>query len=71
MTEDPSGLDLWYIALEDVQICAADGHRVDADDGIGGFSDRRLGNILPRTLARTEVDQTPHCSPLTVADVVW
>ena len=35
VAEDPPGRDGWDIALEDVQVGAADRHRVDSHDGVG------------------------------------
>ena len=35
VAEDPPGRDRWDITLENVQVGAADRHRIDANDGVG------------------------------------
>ena len=51
---------LGHVALEDVQVGAADRHGVDADDGIGVVDDRRVGDLLPVGLTGTVVDECVH-----------
>ena len=48
VAEDPAVGDGRDVALEDVQVGAADRHGVDAHDGVGVVDDRRLRHLLPR-----------------------
>ncbi len=56
------GLDGGHIALEDVQIGAAEGGVGDAHHGIRGMLDARLGFVLPDPLARPVIDECFHGS---------
>src|SRR5262245_18057291 len=60
MTEDRARLHLGNIALEDVQVGAADGRGVDADDCVRRLLDHRVGHVLPRADAGPAVDETFH-----------
>ena len=43
MAQDALGLDRGHVAFEDVQVRAADGGVLDADDGVGGRLDGGFG----------------------------
>ena len=58
--EDPAVGDGRDVALEDVQVGAADRHRIDADDGVGVVDDDGLRDFLPGLLARTVVHDGLH-----------
>ena len=60
MPEDGARRGLRDIALEDVQIAAADRRGVDPHDGIGGIHDRRIRDGVPGALAGAVVDEGPH-----------
>jgi hypothetical protein len=60
VAENPSVRDGWHVALEDVQVRAADGRGVDPDDRIGGVLDGRIGDLFPRLGGGTVVDQCLH-----------
>ena len=57
--EDPAVGHRGHVALEDVQVGAADrgGHR---DDHIGRVDDPRIRHLLPRLSARSVVDESLH-----------
>ncbi len=64
VTQDPAGLDLGDVALEDVQVGAADGRGVDPDECVRRLQDRRVGNGLPGPLSGTVIDERLHGSSL-------
>jgi hypothetical protein len=47
VAEDRARLNLGHVALEDVQVGAADRGRVDADDRVRRLLDRRVGDLVP------------------------
>ncbi len=49
-----------HVALEDVQVRAADGHRVDPDDGVGVVADDGVRDLLPGRATGTVVDDCMH-----------
>ena len=59
--EDAPVGDRGNVALEDVEVRAADRHGIDSYDGIGVVDDGRLGHLLPRLLTRTVVHECSHC----------
>src|SRR5690606_27185415 len=64
VTQYAPGLDGGDVAVEDVQVGAADGDAVDADDGIVGVRDRGIRNVLPRPATRAVVNERLHRRPL-------
>jgi hypothetical protein len=60
MAEDPAGGHLGEVALEDVQVAAADGRGVNRDDGIGGVDQCGVGYFVPALLVGTVVDERFH-----------
>ncbi|EME65435.1 dehydrogenase [Rhodococcus ruber BKS 20-38] len=60
VAEDAPVGDLGDVAAEDVQVGAADGDRVDADDRVGGVRDSGVGDVLPGAFARTVEHQCLH-----------
>ena len=60
VAEDRSRLHLGHVALEDVQVGAADSGRVDPDDRVGRLENFRVGNDFPCPLARSVVDEGFH-----------
>ena len=52
VAENRSRLHLGHVALEDVQVGAADRRRVDPDDRVGRLDDRRVGDGLPCSARR-------------------
>src|SRR5690554_4926965 len=60
MAQHPTFGHCRYVALEDVQIGAADGGFGDFDDGIGRFGNHRLGNRFPDVLPGSVVDHRHH-----------
>ena len=60
VTEDPAGGDRRDVTFQDVEVGAADRHRIDADDGVGVIDDARLGNLLPRLVTWSVVDDCIH-----------
>jgi hypothetical protein len=64
VAQDAPVFDFGYIALEDVQIGAADRHRVDADDRVFCVAQCRLGDVAPRVAAKAVVAECLHDVPL-------
>src|SRR5262249_22356869 len=62
VAENGAGPHLGYVPLEDVQVGAADGGRVDADDGVRRLLDRRVPDRVPRPLTGPVVDERFHSS---------
>ena len=60
VAEDPAVGHRRDVALEDVQIGAADGDGVDADDGVGVARDRGLRDLLPGLLAGSVIHERLH-----------
>lgn len=58
--EDPARLDGRHVTLQDVQIGAADGDRVDPHDRVARVLDGRVGNVVPGSLAGAVEDQSLH-----------
>src|SRR5271156_5826733 len=52
------------VALENVQVRAADRGLADPDDGVGGGVDHRLGSFFNRFLAWAKIDERFHCRSL-------
>ena len=52
VAEDPAVGDGGHVAFEDVQVGAADRHRVDAHDRVGVVLDDRVRDFLPALVAR-------------------
>ena len=63
VAEDPAGLDLRHVTAQNVQVRAADGDRIDADDRISGVHDRRIGYVCPGTLTRAPIHKRFHEAP--------
>lgn len=57
VAEDRARRHLGDVALEDVQIGAADRRAADADDRVSRFLDRRVRDEFPRLLARAVIDE--------------
>jgi hypothetical protein len=65
VAQDPPVRDLGYVALQDVQVGAADRHRVHAHDRVRVGTDLRLGDVLPRLAPRPVIHECLHrCSVL-------
>lgn len=62
VAEHPARLGGGDVALEDVQVGAADRDAVDADDGVVGALDGRVRDVLPGPAAGTVVDECLHAS---------
>src|ERR1700694_1046558 len=60
MTEDGACLHRGHIALEDMQVGAANGGGVDLDDSVGRRLDGRVGDGVPRALSGTVVYECFH-----------
>jgi hypothetical protein len=60
VTEDGARLYRGHIALEDVQVGAADRGSVDLDDRVGRRLDGRVGDGVPGALSGTVIDQSLH-----------
>ena len=60
VAQDSSRLTRGNVALEDVQIRAADGRLSHPDDCIRGRGDLRLLTLLQHLLACTQIDQSLH-----------
>ena len=60
--ENPARRHTRHVALQDVQVGAADGGGGDPDDGVGRVLDRRAGLLFPGALARTVIDQRLHAT---------
>ena len=63
VAEDPSVGHRGNVTLEDVEIGAADGDGVDADDRVGVAQDRWLWRVLPGLLAGSVVHERLHVRP--------
>jgi hypothetical protein len=64
VAEDPTGRHGRNIALQDVQVGAADRDSIDANDGVRVVADRRLRDLLPRLVAGSVVHNSVHGSLL-------
>ena len=60
VTDDPPIGHRGDVTLQDVQVGAADGDRIDSDDGVGVVDDDRLRDFFPRLLAGTVVHDCAH-----------
>ena len=60
VAEDPAVGHRGHVAFEDVQISAADGDGVDADDRVGVAHERGLRDIFPGLLAGTVIHERLH-----------
>ena len=67
VAEDAAVGDRGDVALEDVQVGAADRDGVDPHDGVGVVDDARSRDLLPRLVAGTVVDECAHGSSLVAA----
>jgi hypothetical protein len=63
VTEDAPVGNLRHVTLEDVQVGAADGHRVDSDDRVLGIAQSRLGDVAPGVAAGAVVGERLHDLP--------
>src|SRR5690606_16360762 len=63
VSEDGARLHLGHVALEDVQIRAADGDGVDPHDRVGGFLDAGIGDFFPGGLPGAVEDVALHAVP--------
>jgi hypothetical protein len=63
VAEDAPVGNLRHVALEDVQVGAADGHRVDPDDRVLGIAQGWLGDVAPRVAAGAMVGERFHDLP--------
>ena len=59
-----------HVALEDVQVGAADGGRVDPHDRVGVVDDHRVGDLFPGLLPGSVVDECSHGFLHWLADVL-
>ena len=60
MPEDGAGRGLRDVALEDVQVAAADRRGVDPHDGVGRIDDAGIGDGVPAALAGAVIDECLH-----------
>ena len=60
MTQDTAGLAAWKIALEDMQVCSADGGFGNPDNSVRGRGDFRLGAVQKSLLADGLINQCFH-----------
>jgi len=60
VAQNTSFFNLGNVALEDVQVGAADGGGINASNHISGFKDGRIRNFLPRPLACAVVNNCLH-----------
>ena len=60
VTEDPARRDLGNVALEDVQVGAADRDRLDPHNGIQIVPRHRIGDLVPGHRAFTVVHECAH-----------
>ena len=67
VAEDASVGDLGDVALQDVQIGAADRDGVDAHDRVGVVDDHRHRDVLPRLVLRTVIHECLHLRPPSTA----
>ncbi len=72
VAEDPAVGHRRHIALQDVQIGAADGRGVDAYDDVGGSLDSRISVVFPALMTGTVINECLHeiLRPETTPDVV-
>jgi hypothetical protein len=68
VAQDPAVRDGRDVALEDVQVGAADGGRVDLRDDVGGVPQDRVGDVLPDLVAGSVIDERLHGEPPRSAD---
>ena len=64
VAEDPARRDRRDVALQDVQVGAADRDRIDPNDGVGVLDNCRLRDLLPRLVAGTVIDDALACPDL-------
>ena len=57
--EDPALGHSGHVALEDVQVGAADRGRVDPDDGVGGIDELGVGDLVPALVVRDRGRRVP------------
>ena len=67
VAEDPTGGDRRDVALEDVQVGAADRGGLGADDDVGRLDDDRVRDVLPSLFAGTVVHECLHGATSSVA----
>jgi hypothetical protein len=67
VAEDPPVGDRGDVAVQDVQVGAADRGGVDPDDDVGRFPHGGVRDVLPGLVARTVVDECLHLVPPLVA----
>jgi hypothetical protein len=60
VTEDAAWRDLWHVPLEDVQIGATDGDRLDPHDGIEIVHRHRVGDLVPGHRPFTVIHECTH-----------
>src|SRR4029079_6168238 len=65
--ENGPGNDLRDVALQDVQVGAADRDRVDPHDDVARGRDRGVRNLFPRPSARAVIDKSLHWGPPSVS----
>src|SRR5439155_23073556 len=63
VAQNRSGPDLGNVALEDVQIGAADRRGVDPDDDVRRRLDRRVRHLVPESLPGTVIHECFHQKP--------
>src|ERR1700694_2127599 len=64
MAEDRAWLTSRYVALEDVEVGAANRRGVDLHDGVGRYLDGRVRDRVPRSLAGAGINERFHCQYL-------
>jgi len=60
VAEDRPRSHRWHVALENVQVAAADGAGVDPDDDVGRGFERWVGHFLPLTRIGTVEHESLH-----------
>jgi hypothetical protein len=60
VAQDAPVRDLGYVALQDVQVGAANRHRIHAHDHVRIGTDLRLGDVLPRLAPRPVIHECLH-----------
>jgi len=60
VAEDAAIRDGGHIAMQNVQVGAADRGGVNLDHDVGRFPDGRIGDVFPRLLARSVVYEGFH-----------
>ena len=68
VAEDRAGRGLGHVALEDVQVGAADRGGVDAHDRVGRLDQGRVGDRVPTALAGAVIDEGLHLFLLSLRD---